>query len=467
MLESFRNAPQVGGIMTEQEPEEIACFFFMIKNIIAERKHILRGGSYSSYIKTHPKALPAILLVIDQYPAFAERTNQIYDNQIMEIAKEGSNNGIFLCITANGIGSGELSSKLADCLQGVFCLQMNDRYQYADILKVSRVSRLPEEGIKGRGLLSMHGEILEFQTAVALEAKDDYRRAEEIQNFCLKQQSHYSGIVAKKVPVIPENPVYSEFMKEPEVQNATKNSRLLPLGYYKRSADIWSLDLSKFFCYIISGKKRTGKRNLLQLIMEAAKAKNGKIYTITSGGIIQKKTEELGGTFISPTENMSDFCKELMDIISFRNKKKHALEMAGHSDEEIYQTMSQEESIFLIIEDMITFIEKLYRPEDDFPTFHAFFETVFDKGWFHQIFIFGAINQDNLHLISGQPAYDLFIRDYIGIHLGGNPASQKIFEYNYQAKDKNTAEAPGTGLLSTGNGSKLLTEKVILPLAGK
>lgn len=466
MLEGFRDMPHCGGIMGEQDQEEIGKFFFLIGRILAERKRLLKGGSYSNYVRTHQEKLPAILVMIDQYPAFSERTGQIYDNQILTLAKEGGNNGIFFVLSSNTIGSGGVPAKLADCIQGRISLQMNDKFQYSDVLQVNRIDIQPEEGVKGRGLVSVHGDVMEFQSALAIDAPDDYRRSEAIEKLCQQMKKQYTGTSARKVPVIPETPVYSEFMQNNEVKKALAKPGLLPLGYDKHSASVWSLDMRNFFCFIISGKNRTGKRNMMQMVMSVAREKKGQVYVLSSGGILQKKAEETGCHYLPLNGDITGFCRELMDILTIRNKKKHELEVAGYSDQEIYNEMSREQSIFILIEDMAGFVEQLYHPQNGDQSIRSFFETFFNKGWLHQIFIFGGINQDNNSRVMGRPVFDYFVRDKTGIHFGGNANAQQLFDFDYLSfKEQNKPEKPGVGLLSAGNG--LLHGKVVVPLAGR
>lgn len=467
MLECFREAPHVGGIMNEQNMEEITKFFYMIKDIFAERKNILRGGSYSNYLKQNKEGFPAILIVIDQYALFSERTNQQFDKQILELAKEGSNNGIFLLISGNNIGSGEIPGKLADYIQGSLCLQMNDRYQYSEILKVSRVEVLPVEGIRGRGLVNIRGNILEFQVALAVEASDDYQRSEKIAKVCKNMKETYNGVRAKKIPVIPVNPVFSELIKSKEAQKLLADPWTLPLGYDQKSASIWGPDLRRFFCYIISGKQRTGKRNMLHVIMQSALAKEGKVCVISAGEMIKNRAEELGCDYYSMNEDLGVFCETFIPILTKRNKLKHQMEVSGYSDDEIYAEMAKEQSIFIIVDDMISFVDKIYNPEDGLASYSSFFETFLNKGFLHQIFIFGSLNQEDLSKVYGKTAFDLFARERVGIHFGGNVGCQDLLDFSYiPYREQNQIYPIGEGVLASGS-SMMPNGKVVIPLSNK
>ena len=106
-------------------------------------------------------------------------------------------------------------------------------------------SVLPEKGIRGRGLVQINGRNLEFQTALALEAADDYQRGEEIRRECVNLNKKWTGRPARQIPKIPQNPEWNEFQNREDVQEIFAGNRDLPVGYDLVSAEIFSLDLSR------------------------------------------------------------------------------------------------------------------------------------------------------------------------------------------------------------------------------
>ena len=130
--------------------------------------------------------------------------------------------------------------------------------------------------------------------------------------------------------------------------------------------------------------------------------------------------------------------------------------------------MNDEKKIFIFIEDLPTFAETLYHPEEGKPALNGFFETFTDKGWYHQIFIFAGINQDDKSIAAGRGVFENIVRDRNGIHFGGNTAAQQILNFDYitSFREQSQVEKPGIGQLSSGSGN-MSAEKVIIPLAGK
>ena len=103
----------------------------------------------------------------------------------MKLAKEGVNCGVFLLLSSIGISMQEIPNRLAENIRTIICLEMGDRFAYADALRVVHFDVMPEPNVKGRGLAKVEDNFLEFQTALAVEAEDDFSRAELIREKAL------------------------------------------------------------------------------------------------------------------------------------------------------------------------------------------------------------------------------------------------------------------------------------------
>ena len=154
MLSAFEKMPHIGGVMYENDDEKLAKFFNMLGTILEERKQLFKGGNYSQYVRVNGVVLPSIILVIDNYSNFKNKTNNIYEDMIMQLSKDGVNYGIFLFITAGGFSSLEIPTRIGDNLRTVICLEMSDKYQYGDAMRTTHIETLPEVNTKGRGLAS-------------------------------------------------------------------------------------------------------------------------------------------------------------------------------------------------------------------------------------------------------------------------------------------------------------------------
>ena len=57
---------------------------------------------------------------------------------------------------------------------------MKDVYAYTEAFDIIQIPVLPQKGIPGRGIAYYGEKLLEFQTALAVEEKNDYERQEKI-----------------------------------------------------------------------------------------------------------------------------------------------------------------------------------------------------------------------------------------------------------------------------------------------
>ena len=471
-LEIFREAPQVGGVLTEQSIDSISNFFFMIGQILKERKSRIRGVSFGQYqMQKDPSAdtMPAILIVIDQYGAFREKTENVYDQVILQLAVEGQAYGIYLLFTAAGITTAEIPSKLGDAFKGRLVLQLNDTYEYRNILGVQKTGTLPEEGLRGRGLLNWHGEALEFQTAIVASAGDDFGRSRKVQEFCRDLAADWKGKAAKPIPMIPKEPKITDYLRLPEVPELLADDRSLPVGYDQSSAYPYSLDFSKFLHYLVSGRKKAGRANFMNLLLKMLAEKGGRIVVFGNGvGALKKLSDEIGAEYINDSEDLLPFCLSFKDEVSRRNARKHELEISGKSDEEIYEAMLDEERIYFLIEDLAEFTDHLYHPAEGCHDVKGFFETMAEKAWYHQMFFFHGVNHEETMSVRGTAFYKAVVRDGTGMHFGGNVAAQQLLTFDYVNgyKEQSKIEPPEVGMASTGEG-QMKAGRVIIPDALK
>ena len=127
MLSVFEGLPHVGGLMYEGDDEKIGRFFNMIGRLLDERKKVFRGGNYSQYYRANGLRYPSIVIVIDNYAAFSEKTGDKYIDEVIRISKEGESNGIFLLLSAAGFSMNEIPNRLAGNMKTCLCLEMKDK----------------------------------------------------------------------------------------------------------------------------------------------------------------------------------------------------------------------------------------------------------------------------------------------------------------------------------------------------
>ncbi|MBR2100971.1 MAG: DUF853 family protein [Eubacterium sp.] len=462
LLGAFEDSVHVGGIMYENDLEKIKKFFNMIEKQLDYRKGLLKGGSYWQFIKTHGSEIPAIVIVIDNYASFREKTNLAYDDIMLKLSRDGVNYGIYLLLSSSGFGTNEIPNRLADNIRTVYCLEMGDKFKYADILHTMHIEILPEADVKGRGLTSVGGNILEFQTALSLEADDDYARTEKIKEVCSRINSNWRGKRALPIPEIPENPVWSSFEKEPEFETLIKENKL-PFAYDEKDASLYSVILSDTYFYLISGKARSGKTNCLKNLINSAEKLGGDINIVEFGSeelssVAQKANEN----YITGDKELFDFWNKLIPVFKERNAAKRELISQGLDDGEIFSRIQEEKKIFVFIDDVCEFIKRAYKPSEGIAPTNGFLENILEKGYLHNIFFIGCLNSDDAVSVSSYNLYHTIVSYKTGVHFGGDAFKQKIFDFSSLSfNEQNKSYKPGIGLSVNINDSSV--SKVIVP----
>lgn len=465
LLQAFEPAPHVGGIMFENDLEKIDKFFNMIEQMLSQRKKVIGGGNYGQYVKVNGYKFPSVVIAIDNYASFREKTDDKYEKVLWEISRDGAGLGVFLAISAGGFGSLDIQNKIAENLRNVVALDMGEKMKYCDVLRTNRFDVLPSEGIRGRGLVPYIGTVLEFHTALCIPANDDYDRIEKVQSECNMMKAGYTGRIATPVPEIPEKPSWDTISNNEQFIQDIKESDKLPIAYETKTAAIYSVNLFETFCYLIQGKGRSGRTNILKIMAASAKQKGSDVFIIDADNAsLQQFGEKLGVKYISTQSELFDFCKELTPIFQKRNAIKKEMLALGAEDEEIFVRMSNEKPIFIFVSSFSDFLKKVYSYREGFGTMNGFFENILEKGYLHNIYFVFDSNLDEVPEIAGRKIYNI-VTDYkIGIHLGGNLGhhNQKVFDVSgisYQERDK--AYRPGEGMAFETNKNI----KVVVPFS--
>jgi S-DNA-T family DNA segregation ATPase FtsK/SpoIIIE len=462
MLSAFEKMPHVGGVMYENDDDKLAKFFNMLNTILEDRKKLFKGGNYSQYVRVHGVVLPAIILVIDNYSNFRNKTNSIYDDIILQLSKDGVGYGIFLFIAAGGFGTMEIPTRIGDNIRTVMCLEMSDKFQYGEAMKVMHIETLPEVNVKGRGLVKVGEQILEYQTALCFEADDDFKRMEQIEKTAQLMSSNWTGKKARPVPEIPEKPIWSEYSQLEDTIKLFEDDRHLPIGYNMKNAQPYGINLSRTYCYLIAGKARSGKTNLLKVMLMSAIMRKMDITIIDFSGDFALIAQNQGLDVIDTDAKLFEFFSKLLPDFKERNVHKRDDVKAGMSDEEIYVDMLSYQARFIFITNLADFISHVTHPKD-VGDMKGFVENILDKGSLHNVFWAACYNSEDSTKVLGTKIYDLFIRYKTGIHFGGNVAGQRIMNFDYVPySEQSKAQKPGIGMLPSNDDEDV--RKVMVPL---
>ena len=466
MMSAFEGLAHFGGIMYEGDNEKIAKFFNMIERILNERKKAFRGGNYSQYVQVHGVEYPAIVIAIDNYSAFQEKTEEQYEKLIIQLSKEGVGHGIFLLLSAGGFGMNEIPGRIGENLKTVLCLELPDKFAYADVLHMTQIHVMPETGIKGRGLALFGGQVLEYQTALALEADDDYQRMEKISEICAKMNQAWHGRKAQPIPEIPEKPTWEIFCELDDVNRAAKTDYLLPVGYNAANAEIYSVDLSSIYCYLITGAAKTGKKNFMKIMIESARLKDSEICVIDGSNVMGKYAGQDSISYIANEEELFAYLiGTLSPEFARRNKMKQQLLAEGGEEEELFSLTRKEKPMFLFITDLSWFMTTIYDSKNSAKGGKGFMETLTQKGSYHNIYFIGLLNLEDKNLLKIYQAFINFTSYKTGIHFGGNVVQNGLMNFDYMSfKEQTKTEKTGIGILPDTN-SESNAQKIVVPLA--
>lgn len=439
MLCSFENDAHVGGVVIEGEDDRLNKLFGMISELLQMRKKQIRGGNFSQYIRVNGNVLPAVIFVIDGYANFREKTDNRFEANLLELSRSAEGYGIYLAITCANIGSSDMQSKIADNIRQKICLEMGDKYSYGPALGNTRFEVLPETNVKGRGLANVDGSILEYQTALAFKADNDYARSEWINQQCEQMSQTWTGKCARSIPEIPSKPTWEIYSSLVQYWDCLKEKQVLPVGYYQESASLFGIDLKRYYRYLILGRERMGKSVFMRNIACAAHDAGGQIYLIDKMNKSDYKTAEItGAEYTSEPQEMKEVIKQLIVLTNERGIRRKELTAIGYDDEEIYNVMSREfQSVYVLIADFADFLRIIYTDISGVGKMNGPIETIFAKGRLLNVHFFAAADVSQVSQMMGYTAYLNFITDKMGVVLGGELNKQNLFSYqNIKFRDQ-------------------------------
>lgn len=448
MLGSISKMPHVGDVMFEDDLEKVDKFFTFLNRILQERKDLLQGGNYSQYVRANGRKIPAIVVMIDNYGSFRTKTENRFDDMLLSLMKEANAYGIYFVYSAGGFSTSEIPGRMAELFKNAVSLEMTDRYAYSEVLRVMHLDVFPEEGVKGRGLAKVGESVLEFQTALSVQAEDDFTRGEKLREISEQMAAAWTGKCARKIPTIPEEPVWNEFAELDDTKYLSQSGNYIPFGYDQRTAAVYGINLRNTYTYLLSGKARMGKTNALKVLALSAKLSGGKIVIFDLNGELQRFAQTVDAQYVDSEEKIFNFFKELIPEFQARNKvKKQAMEQ-GLTDKELYQKMQQFPKLFFFIGDLVQFCKAVKNPAEGIGKMAPTVCNLLDKGAMHNVFWFGCFNPDQSTDVLGNEVFNVFIRDKVGIHFGGNVQNQKIMSYEYMKYTEQSKKYPaGVGVL--------------------
>ena len=468
MLSVFSELKHVGGYLDESDldTDHIDKFFTMIAHILDERKARFAGTGFEDYVNHSGWSVPAILIVIDNYGSFHEKTGEAYESIMMRIAKEGNGYGVFLLVSAGGIGMAELPSRMAENFRTGLTLELPDVFAYADVLRVPRPPVLPESKVKGRGLLYYGERILEFQTALAARAESGPERNDLIKAAVEQMNAAYSGPRARTIPCIPEKPQRADFTALPEYEEQIADPERMPVGYDFEYADLYSFDLTANYIYLITGTKQSGKSVLMENLMLNALDKGDEVILVELGdNRFARIAEERQLERVTDGQGVYDLLSRIQGEMVRRASIKKACLDARQSDEEMFRAALANPRIDLFLGNLSALVEELYSPESPAFNAHALFETLCERGKGYNIFLYAeAADKDQANLMA-YGCFESMCSYRSGIRFGGRFGDQQVFSFeNVSYLEQDRSMKCGLGMIPSENREDRQI-KVVVPMS--
>ncbi|MBC8060467.1 MAG: type VII secretion protein EssC [Clostridiaceae bacterium] len=261
-MKVFENSNHIGGIVLPTEEEPMSNLFKMLHNEISIRKTFFSGssvGTFKAYKEAGFKNLPQMLLVIDNISAFREYY-PAYDDEILNLSREGQSVGINIIATAtqtNSIGYKTLAN-----FGTRIAFNCNDRGEYSNIFDRCKIQ--PKD-TPGRALFMIDKRVVEFQTALCVKAEKEIVRAEKLKAYVEAKKIQYATQKAKQIPQVPKVLKASEVFANNRSEFVSPYE--IPIGIDYSSVAFRHINLLTIGMMAILGRDKSGRTNFIKHIM--------------------------------------------------------------------------------------------------------------------------------------------------------------------------------------------------------
>ena len=322
-LEMYENSRMCGGYIAGDESERAGKLLRFTRDEIIKRQNSKKDD------------FPLMLILIDNYGSFLEYAGDNADCEVMEILRKSTQVKIYFLISANNIGSGEMSVRVSQLMDTVIPLNLKDKYSYSGALFLS-THQIPEtDKVPGRGIVKLDKRALAYQAYAPVMDKDENEWDNKITNVIKARNREFSQN-APPYPFIPRQPLLSELstlFSEGEgtirtgrsnVDNCNYGTKGIPIGYRDEDGRIFILQPEKVKTVLIAGRARSGRKNTLKVIEHMAIMSGYKTFQTTDLSEIPKYIENS----VKPGEDepliilLPDLSGSLLDFYQNRFDKK-------------------------------------------------------------------------------------------------------------------------------------------------
>ena len=428
-FKKFPAAPQCGGMLLPDEQEKIHRLFAMILDMMEERKKVFAEvgiGTFAEYEKMY-KDLPFVSLILDNYFDFNEAYPDL-DDSFMKMIRDAAKFGIQIVVTINRLM--DMRYKLRQIFTKVLPIQLPERSDYLEVFgKSPEFIPLPRQG---RGLVA-DGDILEYQIALPSQGENEAERSASLTKFIAALSKRYPQGLAKMIPCIPQEEVFSAFYLKHREE--TTGKKMLPMGYEKRDIQITGINLFTDYCMSIGGAKRASIMNYMNNLLFAVNQEKLEIHLVKLHQEMTALSEEGTDAVYRDAQGIHALLMYLAQVFKDRSDEWKAYcgqspntDVRGYSDEHFPK-------IFVLIDDIEAFMEIVYK-NTEYGQMYTYVEQYFDKGSYRGIYFVAGFPADMQAQTHFMEATKLFKKYNYKIHFGGRMNQQKLLEVQLPLKEQ-------------------------------
>ena len=354
--------PHTGGVAFADDENKISEMATVLRELIEERKHIFAEkncSTFADYRAICKSALPAILVLIDNFASLRDKYINIAD-EFAEIISNSSTYGVYFVITGSTRNS--IHYKITEYISSYFTLKMNDPSNYMDIHNV-RPPIIPED-ISGRGITVINKEIVEFQTAIALDRENEAERLEAICREYRKLANNWHGYapVCLGCSGDDSDEVAGDRLQVPRcipLEPISDDGKNLVIGLSKSGALTYGLTLTKDYKLCVCADELEKLKGFYrQILANLTKYDDRKIIFIDdSNASFKDIVEECSSyRYINQASELELFIDELKPQLNSR------LESNDERHERMFIIVAEFNSFFnMITDEQAAFMRKVFH----------------------------------------------------------------------------------------------------------
>lgn len=402
-LRQFLRYPQVGDVCTLDDGDKIIDLMSIIEKEINKRKEITVdfGGNFNTYNEMNPNnKLPLKVVIINNLDIFTENFSKISE-LIIPLYRDGAKYGVVFIVTCIGVNT--LRSKVKEYFTNHISLVVSNKDDYYSLFN-NYPRKLEPASHKGRGLVEMNKDVLEFQSAQIVDKKELNIKLKETANI-LEQKYQNNALVA--IPSIPKIVNVNNFLDE------IKTLEKIPLGYNTDGKEKYYYDFKNKKVNLIASNNFDNHLPFLNALVTELRCLQGDEYDI--------KIVDFSGYFDILTIGLTCYQSNFNDtfgrlIEESQNLKKHTLYI-------------------------FTGIGKLNSLVDphNLPFVNQFFINTLNNKLLNFIFI---DTYEQLNILKLEEWYTKIVNNENGIWLGPDVGSQTIIKFNNLSSEDRMVNNP-------------------------